>query len=227
MGPAVEGLEKILNLIDAGMNVARLNFSHGTHAEHLKTIENLKKAREMRKIPLAIMLDTKGPEIRVGEIKSGEILLAAKQKLLLVKDIVVGDEERVSILPALVLDSIEEGMTILFDDGYLISKVVKKTSKGALVEMENGGVLKAHKGVNVPNVSIPLPAMTKQDIADITFGCQQDVDIIAASFIRSADHVREIKKLLLKHGTESYLELLHRRWGEKGQFRIRTRPCKS
>lgn len=197
IGPAVDSYEKILQLIDAGMNVARLNFSHGTQPEHLKTIKNLKKARQARKVPLAIMLDTKGPEIRVGEIKDGQISLKAKQKLRLSKEILLGDEERISILPGMVLDSLEVGMTLLFDDGYLISKVVEKKKNGVVIQLQNGGFLKSQKGVNIPNVAIPLPAMTKQDILDITFGCEQDVDLIAASFIRSAEHVLEIKQLLI------------------------------
>lgn len=200
MGPAVKGLEQVLQLMDAGMNVARINFSHGTHEEHLKTIETLKQAREMRQTPLAIMLDTKGPEIRVGEIEGGQVTLAAKQKLLLVKEDVKGNQERVAIHPPLALDYLEIGSPLLFDDGYLIAQVCERNEAGVVVELQNGGVLKSRKGVNVPDTSIPLPAMTEQDIADITFGCQQDVDLIAASFIRSAEHVLEIKQLLQKNG---------------------------
>ncbi len=196
MGPAVDNLEKILELIDAGMNVARLNFSHGSHEQHLKTIQNLKKARALRKVPLAIMLDTKGPEIRVEVLKEGGITLHTKQKVRLVKQSLIGDAEGLTITPGEVLDSLDVGMTLLFDDGYLISKVIEKTQEAVIVEMQNGGLLKSHKGVNIPNVEIPLPAMTAQDVADITFGCQQDVDLIAASFIRSAEHVLEIKQLL-------------------------------
>jgi pyruvate kinase len=200
IGPAVQGLEKILQLIDAGMNVARINFSHGTQEEHLQTIRTLKQARQMRAIPLGIMLDTKGPEIRVAELENGQISLKAKQKILLVRENVSGNEGGFSITPAFVLDHLEEGMRVLFDDGYLISIVLEKSEKGVLIELQNAGLLKSHKGVNVPGADIPLPAMTEQDVEDLSFGCEQEVDLIAASFIRSADHVLEIKKLLHDRG---------------------------
>jgi pyruvate kinase len=200
IGPAVDSLEKILELIDAGMDVARLNFSHGTHELHLRTIQNLKKARTLRLLPIPIMLDTKGPEIRIGEIKGGQIVLQAKQRLRLVGELLIGDEAGVTIKPKGVLESVHVGTTLLFDDGYLISKVVTKDEEGVVVEMQNGGLLKSQKGVNIPLVNVLLPAMTEQDVADITFGCLQDVDLIAASFIRSVDHVFEIKKLLLEQG---------------------------
>jgi len=193
-------VEKMLALIDAGMNVARLNFSHGTHEEHLISINNLKEARKKSGEPLAIMLDTKGPEIRVGKMAGGQILLEKGQHLLLVKNSVEGSSEKISITPDFVLDHLHKGMTILFDDGYISSQVMNVTAEGVLIEIENSGILKSSKGVNIPNKSIELPAMTERDIADIHFGCLQDVDYIAASFIRSAEHVLEIKRLLAKEG---------------------------
>lgn len=205
MGPAVNNYDKIVELIDAGMNVARLNFSHGSHEDHLKTMNLLKKAREDKKVPLAIMLDTKGPEIRIGKVRPEGIPLAPKQKILLVKEAVEADEQRVQLTPAQVFDNIEVGTKILIDDGYIISYVVDKSDKGILIEIQNAGVLKNQKGVNIPNARIDLPAMTKQDIDDISFGCKQDVDIIAASFIRSADHVIEIKRLLIAQGKPDIL----------------------
>ena len=205
MGPAVNTYEKIIELIDAGMNVARLNFSHGSHAEHLKTINILKKARADKKVPLAIMLDTKGPEIRIGKVKTEGISVSPGHRLLLVKDAVEGDENRVQMTPQQVFTNIEVGTYILIDDGYIISTVVEKSDKGILIEIQNAGLIKSNKGVNIPNAAIDLPAMTAQDISDITFGCQQDVDIIAASFIRSADHVIEIKRLLVKEGRPDIL----------------------
>ncbi len=199
IGPSVNAYEKILQLIDAGMNVARLNFSHGTHEEHAKVIALLKKAREERKRPLAIMLDTKGPEIRIGKMKDGQVSLQAGQKVLLVKEEIEGTCDRIQVHPAIAIDSLAVGTNVLFDDGYITAKVIEKREGGSLVEIENAGVLKSQKGVNVPGVNIELPAMTAQDVKDITFGCQQDIDIIAASFIRSADHVLEIKRLLKEH----------------------------
>lgn len=196
IGPSVNTLEKISKLIEAGMNVARLNFSHGAYAEHLTMINYIKEARAYLKKPVAIMLDTKGPEIRIGKIKNGEVSLKSGQKWLLVKEQIEGNEERVTINPGYILEQIKEGETILFDDGYISSKVIAVTADGVVVETTNGGLIKSGKGVNIPHAILNLPAMTERDIADIRFGCKHDVDIIAASFVRSADHVLEIKKLL-------------------------------
>ncbi len=196
IGPAVSSYEKISQLIDAGMNVARINFSHGTHEEHLAVIDNLKQAREKKKVPLAIMLDTKGPEIRLGAIQGDAMLLIAKQQLLLVKEPCLGTAERISLTPPHVLDDLTAGAALLFDDGYIQAVVLKRNAAGVLIEIQNEGVIKSHKGVNIPHVHTDLPAMTEQDILDIRFGCKHDVELIAASFIRSKEHVLEIKKLL-------------------------------
>ncbi len=196
MGPSVNSLEKIIELIEAGMNVARLNFSHGTKVEHETVINYLKEARTKTGKPLAIMLDTKGPEIRIGSIKDGEMTLEVNDRWLLVRDAVVGDEKKVSILPGSVLDCLSLGAKVLFDDGYISSHVVELSENGVLVEIDNGGKIKTGKGVNIPNVNLNLPAVTEKDIDDIRFGCLHNVDMIAASFVRSAEHVLEIKRLL-------------------------------
>lgn len=200
IGPSCNTYEKILQLIDAGMNVARLNFSHGVQEEHKKVIDLLKQARKEKKTPLGIMLDTKGPEIRVGKVCDGQVQLQKGQRLELVKQEVVGDSCRIQVTPDIAIDAMQVGTKVLFDDGYITSHVIEKSKDSVTVEIDNPGVLKTNKGVNVPGVDIDLPAMTPQDIADITFGCEQDVDIIAASFIRSAEHILEIKRLLAKKG---------------------------
>lgn len=196
IGPAVSSLEKIIQLMEAGMNVARLNFSHGTHEEHLEVINNLKTARRQLKQPLAIMLDTKGPEIRIGKIKGNEVRLQVGQQWLLVREPLEGNEEQVSVNPGYILDQLHGGETILFDDGYIETRAIGPTEKGLLVEVLNGGIIKSGKGVNIPHTSLNLPAMTETDIKDIRFGCKHDVDFIAASFVRSAEQVLEIKALL-------------------------------
>lgn len=196
IGPAVNTFEKIKELMEAGMDVARLNFSHGTHADHLSTLKLLKKARNEMKRPLAIMLDTKGPEIRLGKILDGQIQLHAGQRWHLLKQEIIGDETRVSIFPDYILDKLQEGMRVLFDDGYVSSHIVEKSEEGIVVEINNGGIIRSGKGVNIPNVSLNLPAVTNKDIEDIKFGCQHDVDLIAASFVRCAEHVLTIKNLI-------------------------------
>lgn len=198
IGPAVNTYEKILELIEAGMNVARLNFSHGTHDEHLRTINYLKKAREKMDVPLAIMLDTHGPKIRVGKVPGDAMILEPGQRVKLVQKRSHDDE--IPIEPVEVLDAVTPGIKILFDDGYIVSKVIEKGDQEAIVEIQNSGVLKSGKGVNIPGAEIPLPALTESDIEDIKFGCKHDVDYIAASFIRSAHHVLTIKGLLVKQG---------------------------
>lgn len=200
MGPSVNSYEQIVAMIQAGMNVARINFSHGTHEEHGQVIEMLKKARADLEVPLAIMLDTKGPEIRIGKFSSPQIELKPFDKWELTKEEIVGDATKATLIPPSVIDRIPVGANVLIDNGYLISKVVEKKESSIVVEIETGGVIKPGRGVNVPNYALHLPAITEQDIKDISFGCKQDIDLIAASFIRSADHVIRIKKLLAEEG---------------------------
>jgi len=181
------------------MNVARLNFSHGTHEAHAKIIGYLKKAREELKVPLAIVLDTKGPEIRLGHLKENSLHLKAKDQIWLVKEEIEGDDQAVTIMPPQAIDALEVGMTILFDDGYLITHVVEIEENRVKIEVDHGGVIKSLRGVNIPGVDIDLPAITEKDILDIEFGCEHDVDYVAASFVRSASQVIAIKQLLKEH----------------------------
>ena len=151
------------------------------------------------------MLDTKGPEIRVGLLKEGQVPLKEKQRILLVGQEREGDAQRISIMPSSALESLEVGMRVLFDDGYIISVVVEVTKEGVVVEVQNNGVLKNRKGVNLPDTKVNLPAMTEQDRLDLAFGVEMDVDLIAASFIRSAEHVLEIKRYLIEQGKSDIL----------------------
>lgn len=196
IGPAVNTVEKMIQLMDAGMNAARLNFSHGTHEEHEVVLNNLKEARAKKKLPLAIILDTKGPEIRLGKIAGGQMTLVPGQRWCLFKQPIEGGDQGAYVHPPYILENLPIGTRILFDDGYICSHVIECTKDGAIVEIENGGTIKSGKGVNIPNASLTLPAITETDIQDIRFGCKHDVDAIAASFVRSADHVLSIKRLL-------------------------------
>ena len=198
IGPSVNSLEKIMELIQAGMNVARLNFSHGTHEEHKITIDLLKEARKKLKVPLAIMLDTKGPEIRLGKIENGGLELSTGQKWLLVKEKVLGDSAQVSITPPHILDCLTIGAEVLLDDGYISSKVSRILPEGVEVTIGNKGIIRSSKGVTIPDATISMPCMTETDVSDISFGCREDIDIVAASFVRSADDVMTIRKLLIR-----------------------------
>lgn len=200
MGPAVNNKEKIEALLAAGMNVARLNFSHGTHAEHAHTIELLQAAREHLQIPLAIMLDTKGPEIRLGKVRNNHVHLKEGDEVWLVKENIEGNEREIPITPSHVIDALQKDMVVLIDNGNITTRVVEVNDKGAKVYIEHGGVVRSSKGVNIPGADITLPMMTAQDMEDIRFGCHHGIDLIAASFVQSAEHVMAIKKLVESEG---------------------------
>ncbi len=206
IGPAVASYEKMVALIHAGMNVARLNFSHGTFEEHALNIANLKRARRETQSPLAILIDIKGPEIRVGKFCGGFIPLESKQRLRLVSmQNSLPAPGEIPLRPFQALESAHIGMRILFDDGTLVSTVVEVAKEFVVIEMQNGGVLKNNKGVNIPGAHLNLPAVTEKDIADLRFGCEQDIDLVAASFIRSAHHVLSYKQILAKEGKPDIL----------------------
>lgn len=203
IGPAVSSFEKMVALIEAGMNVARLNFSHGTYEEHLRNIENLKNARQKMGRPVAIMLDTQGPEIRIGKIRGDAMAVSPKQRVKLALD---GDGINAIAFPLPeVLSVLVPGVKVLFDDGYIIGQVVESGQDFIIVEIQNTGLLKSGKKMNVPGVQLPIPAMTEKDVEDLRFGCQQGVDLIAASFIRSSHHVLAIKELLSREGKPEIL----------------------
>ncbi len=197
IGPAVNSVEKILQLIDAGMDVARLNFSHGTHKEHLQSIQMIKEARQKAKKPVAIMLDTKGPEIRLGKVPKEGIEVQPGQKLWLVKDAAIGTSEKIPVLPAFVLEKLVIGTHLLIDNGYISANIVDTSAEGVQIEFVNHGLILSSKGVNIPNVELNLPALTEKDEEDIRFGCENDIDAIAASFVRCADHALAIKNLVI------------------------------
>jgi pyruvate kinase len=195
IGPASNSKEMIYKLVESGMNVARLNFSHGSHEEHKKVIDYIKEVRKELNLPIGILLDTKGPEIRVGNIEPIE--LKPKSVILIGKD--------VPIHPEFVVDEILEGTNIFFDDGYIHGRVIKKHDGFAEVQIQNHGVLKKNKGVNIPDQIFDLPDLTEKDISDIEFGCRQGIDMIAASFIRSAKQILAIKELIKKEKTPEVL----------------------
>lgn len=196
IGPASDSVDTLVKLIEAGMNVARLNFSHGNYEEHRMRINNIREAAKLTNKNIAILLDTKGPEIRTHTVEGGQVELRANQELLISMTEVIGNSERISITyPGLVHD-VKVGDEILLDDGLIALKVLDIHSNEIRTEVLNNGVIKDKKGVNIPNVRVNLPGMTKKDANDIKFGIEQKIDFIAASFVRRAQDVLEIRELL-------------------------------
>lgn len=201
MGPNSNDLEVMRKLVQGGMDIARFNFSHGSHEEQKGRMDALKKIRAEEGKNIAILLDTKGPEIRTGLLKDGQkVELVEGDTFVLTTEEIEGDNKRVSITYDGLGEDVEVGGRILIDDG-LIELVVEEIKGNDIVcKIINGGELGQRKGVNVPNVPIRLPAITEKDKEDIRFGVSQDVDFIAASFVRNADCIREIKALLRECG---------------------------
>lgn len=202
IGPASESVEMLKKLFDAGINVTRLNFSHGDHQEHLRRIENVRTAAQETGKNIAILLDTKGPEIRTGVLQQEPIDVVEGETLIITTEQIEGTQERISVsYPGLVHD-IEIGSRILIDDGLIEVKVERIEGTEIITKILNGGQLKSRKGVNVPGVSVNLPGITEKDAADIRFGLEQGIDFIAASFVRKASDILEIRKLLEDHDQE-------------------------
>ena len=198
IGPASEKPEVIDKMIEAGMNVARLNFSHGTYAEHQLRIDNLRQAAARSGRPLAIMLDTKGPEIRTGLLRDGKIILKSGQRFVLTTREVQGDNNEVFINYPNLPQEVKKGTSILVADGLINLQVVETTDSDIICSVINGGELGERKGINVPGVRINMPFLSPKDIDDINFGIDNEIDFIAASFATTADDILDIKRLLEK-----------------------------
>ena len=197
MGPSTDDREVMRSLIQNGMDVARFNFSHGTYPEHKARMDMLKQIREEEHSNTAILLDTKGPEIRTGILKDGKkVMLTPDSTFILSTEEVVGDSDKVSITYSGLAEDVDRGQKILIDDGLIELEVVKKIGRDIICKVINGGELGERKGVNVPNVPVRLPAITEKDKEDIKFGVEQNVDFIAASFVRNAECILEIKAYL-------------------------------
>lgn len=202
LGPATDSVDLMQALIEKGMNVARFNFSHGTHEEQKERMDKLKAARQAANKNVGILLDTKGPEIRTHLMKDDKFELIKGNNVIISMEEVLGTAEMFSVTYPQLIDDVQVGGHILLDDGLidlLITDIDKE--KGHIhTEIQNSGMIKSRKGVNVPNVSLSLPGITEKDAADIRFGLQQGIDFIAASFVRSAKDVLEIRELLEEEG---------------------------
>lgn len=199
LGPATEDDKVLRALMVEGMNVARFNFSHGDHAQHERNMGRVKRLREELGYPVATLLDTKGPEIRIGKFDKGQIQLQEGQSFTLTTDEVIGDETCASISYKNLIKDIEVGSKILIDDGLIELKVKHLTDKEIKCEVVNGGLVSNLKGINVPNVRLSMPFISEKDREDIIFGVSQGFDFIAASFTRCAEDILQIRKILSEY----------------------------
>ena len=203
IGPASENPEILSQIIEAGMNASRHNFSHGDHAEHAGRINLVKDLAKKYNKEIAIMLDTKGPEIRTGKFEPKKVELKSGDDFVIYAGgDVVGDTTKCSVTYEGLANDVKPGDTILIDDGLVGLKVESIEGNKINCKVMNTGFVGTHKGVNVPGVSIKLPALTEKDIADLKFGCEIGVNLVAASFIRKAADVEAIRKVLVENGGE-------------------------
>ena len=200
LGPAVDSEEMIRTLIRAGMDAARFNFSHGSHEEHLQRLTLLKSVRDTMGRPVATILDTKGPEIRIRSFAEKSICLEAGDSFTLTTRDEVGDRAHVSVTYEKLHEELQPGQEILIDDGLVALKVDAIQGRDIRCTVENGGSLSANKSINIPGVHIHLPALTERDISDIQFGVANDFDFIAASFVRRAADVQAVREVLRSFG---------------------------
>lgn len=200
LGPASSSESVISEMLKAGMNVARVNFSHGTHESHKETIDTFRKVRDELGLSAAVMLDTKGPEIRTGNFENGSVTLADGQRFTFTTDEVLGTNEKCSVTYKKFPTELKPGDTVLVNDGLVVVKVDSTNEKEVSGIVIHGGKLGNHKGINLPNVDISMEYLSEQDKSDLAFGVEMDVDYVAASFVRSADDVKKVRKFLDEKG---------------------------
>ena len=202
LGPATDDREVLKELMLNGMNTARFNFSHGTHEQQKERVNMVKELREELDLPISLLLDTKGPEIRTGDFDGGKIELKAGQLFTLTPKQMLGTAEKCSITYDCLANDVRPGGRILIDDGLIEMRVSKIRGTDVVCEVLNGGPVSNHKSINVPDTDLSFTYMSKKDIADIKFGIENDFDFIAASFVRSPYDVLDIKRILEQNGGE-------------------------
>ena len=200
MGPACDNEETLTQMCLQGMNVARLNFSHGVYEEHLKKIELIKKVREKLNLPIAIMLDTKGPEYRIKTFKNKKVFLKDGDTFIFTTDDIVGDETRVSVTYKHLIEELSVGDRILVNNGLVIFEVVEFEETNVICKVISGGELSDRKSMNFPNKVLEQEFLSEQDKADILFGIENDIDFVAASFVSTRSDVEKIRKFLDDNG---------------------------
>ncbi|MGH4117341.1 pyruvate kinase [Clostridium sp.] len=205
LGPAVDDDILLEQLILGGMDVARLNFSHGTHAEQKTRVDRVKKVREKLNIPVPLLLDTKGPEIRLGKFEKGEVILEENNEFVLVNENILGTEARSTITHKELYKAVKIGTRILINDGLVAMEVQDVVGKDIHCKILNGGAVSNNKGVNIPETDTHLPAITEQDIKDLKFAVENEFDFIACSFVRKASNVIEVREILKKYGGQDIM----------------------
>lgn len=205
IGPASASVKALKDLAKAGMNVARINMSHGTYEEHLATIEAIKKVRTQTGLPIAIMLDLKGPEIRIKSFKNGKVMLGRGKKFVLTTRKIEGNENEVSITSDKLAAFVKPKQKLLLSDGSIELSVVEVKNKDIVCTVKVGGELSNNKSINVPGVEIPMEYLSQVDRLDILFGIAQGMDLLAISFVQSAADVAEVRKFLAQNGCEDVL----------------------
>lgn len=196
LGPASESAAVILKLFKAGMNVGRINFSHGTHEEHRKKIEVFREIRDELGIAAAVLLDTKGPEIRIGKIAGGKAYLEKGSNFVLTTDEVIGDDKKAYVKYSNFTSDVSEGTTILLDDGKIVMRADKVTQREVFCTVLVGGYISDNKGINLPNSVLSMDYLSPADKQDLKFGVEMDVDYIAASFVRSKEDILKLRRFV-------------------------------
>mgnify|MGYP000857670917 CR=1 FL=1 len=198
VGPATQSVDILIKLIKAGMDVARLNFSHGTYKEHSGMIRNIREASKQTGAPIAILQDLCGPKIRTGRLQNKFIELRPGAEIIFTTDDIIGDEHRISTTYKLLPSDVHEGDTNLLDDGKLRVEALSTTSNEVRCRVVFGGRLGEHKGMNLPGVKLSTPSLTEKDIQDLQFGVENNIDYVALSFVRSANDIRLLRSYLTK-----------------------------
>ncbi|MEQ8903945.1 pyruvate kinase [Ekhidna sp.] len=204
IGPASNNKETIRELADAGANVLRLNFSHGSHADHVKVIQHIHEVNTETELNLAILQDLQGPKIRVGSVKDNGVEIKEGQRLVISTDEEIeGTSERVSTVYKEIVNDVKPGDTILIDDGNLELKTISVSDDEVITEVIYGGILKSRKGINLPDTNVSAPSLTEKDLEDLAFGLKQNVDWVALSFVRKADDIRALRAIIDKAGKKT------------------------
>ncbi len=198
LGPASSPVETLVKMIESGMDVARLNFSHGSHEDHFEMMNRVRKASALTNEPVAILLDLQGPKIRTGKLKE-PMFLNDGEKLIITIDDILGENHRVSTTYKELPKDVKPGDTILMDDGLLQFKVISSDGKDVVAEVVHGGILKSNKGINLPGVAVSTPSLTEKDKEDTLFGIAHDVDYIALSFVRTGSDVAHLRNFIISH----------------------------